>query len=163
MFEVEEIVVKNGKVEYNYSTSKELSKFFSKNKFYIKSEIDFSEVPIEILTISLLGNILPISWFAGFDIKIDKIDKEFYEAVKKLKQQFSEYYPIINIKKSELIVNEIVDTKYETTNKTAMLFSGGVDAYTTFFRHYEEKPDLITIKGADIDVHDNKQWENVEN
>ena len=163
MFEVEEIVVKNGKVEYNYSTSKELSKFFSKNKLYIKSEVDFSEVPIEILTIPLLGNILPISWFAGFDIKVEKLDKEFYVAANKLKQQFSEYYPIINTKKSELIVNEIVDAKYETTNKTAMLFSGGVDVYTTFFRHYEEKPDLITIKGADIDVHDHKQWENVEN
>lgn len=42
--------------------------------------------------------------------------------------------------------------------KSACFFSGGVDAYTTLFRHIQEEPALITIWGADIKLSDETGW-----
>ncbi len=162
MFELTSIHIKsNTYVEYGYKCNEQYNKLFSKKTFYVKYDIDISSVPHSILVIPLLSNILPISWFAGFDIKMKELDSVFYHQALKLKKQFSEYYPVINQKESNLIVEELVENKAVLNNKTAMLFSGGVDAYTTLLRHYEEVPDLITIKGADIAIDDKEQWDSV--
>ena len=46
--------------------------------------------------------------------------------------------------------------------ESACFFSGGVDAYTTLFRHMEEHPVLMTIWGADIKLTDEKGWKKVK-
>lgn len=161
MFLLESIKRSPNRVDYEYSYPKAISKYFTNKKLYLKTDVDLSTVPEEILTIPLLGNILPVSWFVGFDVKVSRLDKTFYDAAQELKTQFAVYYPQINEKSSELIVDELIDFKEQESTKTAMLFSGGVDAYTTLLRHYEEQPDLITIHGADIAIEDEKQWENV--
>ena len=103
---------------------------------------------------------MPIAWFVGFDVYTDNVDSVFVNSLKEIKTQFSKYYPEISNINSNLIVKQIAEKVHNSTfDKKAMLFSGGVDAYTTYLRHFDETPDLITIKGADIKSDDDKQWE----
>lgn len=157
-----ELTHSNKQIEYKYSTDKAISKFFSDNLFFAKYNTNLKSVPESVLVIPFLANVVPISWFAGFDIKVKSLDQSFYNALKVLKRQFAELHPVINTKSSKLIVEHIVDIRKQgVQQKSAMLFSAGVDSYATYLRHYEEKPDLITIRGADIPLDNNKEWKEV--
>ena len=39
---------------------------------------------------------------------------------------------------------------------------GGVDAFTTLFRHLEENPIMITLRGSDVKLHDFEGWQVVK-
>ena len=48
------------------------------------------------------------------------------------------------------------------TSRSALTFSGGVDSFTTLLSYINEKPDLVTIWGADIDFDNEKGWRQVK-
>lgn len=151
-------------IHYEYELSDGVSKYFKKEKFFATYEEDLSEVPESILVIPLLANVLPVSWFAGFDVEVNVLDEEFCNSMQKVKDQFSEYYSIINDKNSQLIVGNYIEKEQDKKKepaRNAMLFSGGLDAYTTYFRHRTENLDLITIRGADISLKDKDQWQDL--
>lgn len=155
-------VVNGNRVEYDYSYDKELKKYFSKEKFYVEYSIDISTVPKSVLIIPFLANVLPVSWFAGFDVEVEEVDEVYFESLKEIKKTFVHYYPYIENGISNFKPLQRIKNKNDTSHKkNAMLFSGGVDAYTTYLRHYSEIPDLITVKGADIDTVDHEQWNTV--
>lgn len=159
-----QISASSKRVDFDYSMSDDIKKFFSKNKFFIEYDIDINSVPEEIIVIPFLANILPVSWFAGFDVNVKKLDENFYNSILQIKKEFAKYYPEISNNRSNFYVSQLICTpKKNKTHKTAMLFSGGIDSYATFFRHYDETPDLIMIRGADIALKDIQQWEGVMN
>ncbi len=150
------------KVVYNYEASNDIQKYFNlKDLFYAKYDIDVSKVPNSILVIPFLSNILPIAWFAGFDIEVESLDADFYEAIKLVKIEFEKQFLDYNLT-GDLIAKQLFENKIEGQN-TAMLFSGGVDAYATYIRAYDKTPDLVTILGADIEIEDQSQWNDFTN
>ncbi len=150
------------KVVYNYEASNDIQKYFNlKDLFYAKYDIDVSKVPNSILVIPFLSNMLPIAWFAGFDIEVESLDADFYEAIKLIKIEFEKQFLDYNLT-GDLIAKQLVENKIEGQN-TAMLFSGGVDAYATYIRAYDKTPDLVTILGADIEIEDQSQWNDFTN
>lgn len=148
-------------IKYDYSYSSTIKKYFNKTPFYATYDVDVSNVPISILNLPFLANLLPISWFVGFDIEVNELDRTFYQQALKLKEQFAEYHPTIKTKKSNLIVRHLIEPSKVSSNKKAMLYSGGVDAYATLLRHFEEVPDLIIIKGVDMALSDEAQWQSL--
>ncbi|MCD7900828.1 MAG: hypothetical protein LUH22_13440 [Bacteroides sp.] len=162
MIKLECIKVQDKRVDYIYSISEDIQKYFTSNSFFVEYEIEMSNIPQSILVIPFLGNFLPISWFVGFDIQVTELDYVFHQQVLELKKEFSTYYDAIDIGKSKLLIDsEPLNNSLKLNNKpfkSAMLYSGGIDAYATYFRHFEENLDLITIHGADIGVNDYKQW-----
>ncbi|TNJ46460.1 hypothetical protein KFZ70_13585 [Tamlana fucoidanivorans] len=145
------------KVNYDYSVTDTIKKYFNaEHKFYIKYGEDVRNVPTSILVIPFLSNFLPISWFANFDIEVEEIDEGFNFAIKKVKDEFQKQFHDYSIL-GDLNYRKLISNKIEG-KKTAMLFSGGVDAYATYIRTYDQIPDLVTILGADIDIDDKKQW-----
>ena len=147
-------IVNKTKVEYEYEYAPSLNKYFKKNEiFFIEFDIDVSNVPRSILGIPFLSNLLPISWFLGFDIYIDEVDENFFKAQEKIKNEFLRLYPELAKKPSGLMVDRLSKNSI-SGSKPAMLFSGGIDSYTTYFRHFDETPDLITVIGADIPLND---------
>lgn len=150
-------VEKNGhKISYDYEISSDIKKYFNK-KFFIEYDIDISEVSKSILVIPLIANLLPISWFVGFDIILDELDYEFHQCISDIKEVFANEFPRILQNKSDLICANL-RTNHNTTEKSAMLFSGGVDAYATYFRNFNINLDLILINGAEIPLNDEIQW-----
>ncbi|WBX70737.1 hypothetical protein [Tenacibaculum retecalamus] len=163
MFKIEGIKFSESgkKIIYDYSYTKQLSRFFNeKEKFYCSFDVDVSSTPKSLAIIPFLSNIIPISWFVGFEIYLDELDEDFMAAINVLKGEFIKAHPKISTIKSGVVVKKVIKNNYETT-KTAMLFSGGVDAYTTYFRNFDKIPDLITIHGADVEIKDTEQWERI--
>lgn len=151
------------KIIYQYTYDKAIAKYFNiKESFFVTYKEDVSEIPLSIAIIPFLANLAPIAWFAGFDIEVEEVDADFFDALKKIKEVFSKAYPHLKKLKSELRYKHIIQN-ISTGKKKAMLFSGGVDAYATYFRHNEESNplELITINGADIPLEDIDQWSSV--
>lgn len=152
----------NGKrIVYDYDYDKAIARFFTKNEpFFAEYDIDVSDVPPSIAIVPFLANVLPISWFAGFDVYVDEVDEDFEHAMEIIRKEMQVSNEYANLYRNKFHFNKTVKNDYETA-RTAMLFSGGVDAYATYFRHYDEKPDLITIHGADVELDDMEQWNRV--
>ena len=156
------IIVDKNKITYDYTAKGFIADYLNLNeKFFIAYSENISNVPKSILVIPFLCNMLPISWVCNTEIKIDEIDKDFYNSIKEFKQGYIDMYPKVNFKGS-LLVNSIIDNSYEPTNKTASFFSGGVDAFNTLISHYKERPTLITLWGADVKLTDIKGWQIVK-
>jgi hypothetical protein len=154
-------IVNKTKVEYDYEYHSALKKYFSKKStFFVEYDTDVSDVPNSILAIPLLANVLPISWFVGFDLVIDELDISFAAAQEQIKKEFHRIYPELKNKPSCLIINKLVRNLICGEN-IAQFFSGGLDSYTTYFRHFDENPDLITLIGADIPLEDLNQQKRV--
>lgn len=158
-FTIDKIIVDKNTINYQYSYDAKLAKYFNKNiSFFVQYDQDVSNVPESILIIPILANIMPISWFAGFDVYIDSIDENFARSLQIIKSHFEKDYPFLKKLSSTLHFQKLINNKTDGIGQSAMLFSGGVDAFATFFRHNNElPPDLITIFGADIELDDNKQ------
>lgn len=149
----------NGKrINYNYSASASsiLNLLNIEKPLYSKYQIDVSDVPLSIAVIPFLCNLLPIAWYAGFIIEVDEVDDAFYIAQEKLKAEFAKRKDAGNFKGDLIAKKKIKNTI--NGNNTSMLFSGGVDAYATYIRIFDQNPDLITIHGADIEIEDHEQW-----
>ncbi|WP_378188009.1 hypothetical protein ACE939_06240 [Aquimarina sp. W85] len=145
------------KIAYDYEFDKEIKEYFQENNpFYVLYDQDISDTPLSLACIPLLSNIMPISWFVGFDVYIDEIDETFYNSLKILKQQFQKFHPTVDIK-GELHVNTIVPNFINGDN-TSLLFSGGLDSYESLTRNYDKNPYLISIHGADVEIKDTKRW-----
>ncbi|WP_299216918.1 hypothetical protein [uncultured Aquimarina sp.] len=145
------------KINYEYSVGSNIQKLFVENQsFYSKYQIDVSATPASIAVIPFLSNVLPMAWFAGFSIEVDEVDEDFYNAQEKIKQEFAKR-DTSNRLEGTLIAKKLIKNSLNGS-RSAMLFSGGVDAYATYIRIYNRKPDLITLHGADITIEDKDQW-----
>ena len=148
-------------IGYDYSFSAAAAGFFNEKEFFHATyDSDVSDVPAGIAVIPLLSNVAPIAWFAGFDITLDELDRDYYNALLAIRAEWEIHYPKLKNIKSEIRIGKLTENSIPH-GTPAMLFSGGVDAFASFFRHYDEKPALITIHGADITLDDKKQWDNV--
>jgi hypothetical protein len=151
------------KIIYGYTYDKSISKYFNaKDPFFVTYNEDVSSIPKSIAVIPFLANLIPIAWFAGFDIEVDELDEDFYNSLLAIKLEFNKNFAELESLKSQIKVDKLKKNKIEG-NRSAMLFSGGVDAYATYFRNINEALDLITIHGADIDINDKKQWDTLVN
>lgn len=149
------------KIIYDYEYDKTIAKFFSsKETFFVEFDIDVSDTPLSIAVVPFLANVLPIAWFAGFDVHVDETDAAFMQGMEIIRKQLQSGNTFADLSKSKLHFKKSVNNEYQAS-RTAMLFSGGVDAYATYFRHFDEKCDLITIHGADVELEDVSQWNRV--
>lgn len=146
------------KITYDYEISGEWKKVFNMdNKFFIEYNFNVSNIPEEIKVIPLLSNILPIAWLYNAEIILEKVDKLFYECLSNVMQGYKNMYPMLDFKQN-LSCNYVNECTYKNSNNVAILFSGGVDSYSTFIAHKDEKPTLITIWGSDIELEDISSW-----
>jgi hypothetical protein len=157
MLELESIQLEDEgkKVLYRFNCDARISCYFSKERtIWIRYDSDVSGVPKSLLIIPFLANVLPISWFVGFDISIDEIDEEYLYSVEKIKQIFARHHLV---KSSLLHFKKIISNKIEGV-RPAILFSGGVDSHFSYISHEAENPLLVTIHGADIRAADRRQF-----
>ena len=146
------------RINYDYRATGSAARYLDGcPAFYARYEVDLTDVPESLLMVPLVANLAPIAWFAGIPLDVPVLDARFGRALEEIKAIFLEDYPHLRGADSVLTVAHSVETKGQFSAK-AMLFSGGVDAYTTFFRHRHEGVELVSIRGADIPVEDERQW-----
>lgn len=146
------------RISYDYFLDRSIAKFFNeKEPFYLLYDKDVSTVPQSIAVIPLLANVMPIAWFVGFDIYVDELDATFYASLESLKAEFSIHFPEIK-QSATLHVEKLINNSFTDTN-SALLFSGGLDAFESLTRNIDKDPYLISVYGADIEIKDTKKWD----
>lgn len=147
---------------YDYTYNDALSKFFSKkDAFFVEYGVDVSEIPPSMAVIPFLANFTPISWFVGFDIEVPEADATFLQSLEALKSEFATHFAQID-RGTRVICAEPVPNTIGG-NETALLFSGGLDAFESLTRNRELNPYLVSVWGADIALDDTRRWNEFRN
>lgn len=150
------VVVNRNRIDFDYTVPDELSGFFNPelNFFYeYPEEFDFSDVPESVLAIPFAMNLMTFAWINGCVIEVPELDEDFYNSLPNILSGIKKVYPSIEFN-GTLNVKKIVKNNYDPSSKCTVLFSGGVDAVSTLVSHIDEKPTLINVWGADMQVDD---------
>lgn len=86
-------------------------------------------------------------------IRVELLDKKFYESLKNIECAFRSIYRTDKIK-FQVLSQNIVDCSYFPENKKTLFFTGGVEATSALISTLPEKPYLINIWGGDIQLKD---------
>jgi hypothetical protein len=141
------VYVNKNRVDYFFSVSRELQKYFNKNNhLFFEYNYEITDVPESILAIPFVSNVIPLTWLTNSTLSIKELDKSFFNCLKEVKVAYQEMFPHILLC-GNLSVKKIVENKYDPEVEAAALFSGGLDAVTTFIRIKDKKPLLITEYG----------------
>ena len=160
IFKVNKIIKDNNTITYEYETSGLWNNFINKDKIYFSQYMDkITNIDDSIAILPLLTNILPVAWVFNLNIDIPTIDKEFEDGLKYVKLGYQNMYPNIEMR-GKIKYKKIIKNNNKAEN-SAVMFSGGVDAYNTLIKHIDEKPYIFTIFGADIALEDKIGYKNV--
>lgn len=156
MIKIDGCHIDNNTIRYDYKVSSDLSRYFNpKQPFFVSYDTDISSVPQSIAVIPLLANLMPIAWFVGFDVEVDEVDATFFKSLEELKAEFAIHFK--NIKPSTLKATRLVGNVIPG-DEAALLFSGGLDSFESLTRNIDKNPYLVSVLGADIDLSDDKRW-----
>lgn len=145
------------RIDYDYVAVGPAAKFFRGcPSFFVRYERDVSACSPALAVIPFVANVLPIAWFAGFAVRVPEIDQIFAESMIRLRVEFRKMYPRHALS-GGLDAGRLTPVAWPGQRKL-LLFSGGLDAFTTLVRHRDEDLELVTLLGADIDLSDTKQW-----
>lgn len=161
--QIDSVNVTPHRIEVYYSVEGEIIKYFNLDEkcFWVEYTEDISSVPESIAVIPFVCNVLPIAWLADAELVVGDLDEEFYHSLFEVKHGYMLLSKMLEFK-GKVTVKNIVKNRYVPTQQSAVLFSGGVDAFTTLFRHLDENPIMITLRGADVKLSDTKGWDVVD-
>ncbi len=152
--------VSDYRIDYDFEIVGEWKNCFKNEQFFVEYTKPVKNINDSVAIIPVMGSLLPISWLFDAEIKIDEIDEMFYNSIPEFKKGYEAMYPQFKFG-GKVTADKIIKNEHGG-NGAAALFSGGVDAFSTLLSHLDEKPDLITIWGADVDVNNENGWKTVE-
>lgn len=136
----------NNIVYYDFEVSLGLSKYFNSSTLWIEYDEILKDCPKSILTIPFVSIMLPIMWVTDSVLWVDEIDLTFYRSTFFIQQAYQNLYRKHTLRgrivPSKIIKNEIINSK-----NAFVLFSGGVDAHTTYIRNINIASNLVNIQG----------------
>lgn len=109
------------------------------------NDIDLTALPSSIVDIPLITNVISAVWFSGETFTIEEMDEDLYYSLIKVKEFFKRFFYNTpwngELQPKRLVKNNLS----QTSNQSALLFSGGLDSTTTVFRHADKNPVLISF------------------
>ena len=120
-----------------------LRKYFKSFNMFVKYDADIN-ADKSVLNIPMLANVLPLAWLTGYDIYVRELDRTFKESMDELKREFKKYLKAPFT--TQIHVDRLVDNqigRLRPWERTALLFSGGVDSTYSLITNMELKPRLI--------------------
>lgn len=167
-----QVNVNKNYVEYKFEARGKLKSYFTTDTMFIEYNTDISQIPVSILTIPFVASILPLMWLTDTVLWVEEIDRTFYDATYRIKEAYQNlynYYPL----KGNFISARYVENTYDIKRESLILFSGGMDAHTTYIRHIDTDPILCNIQGwykslddtdkaADADFRDISKFAEIE-
>lgn len=147
-------------IRYRYEVAGPWSEAFDLSQaFEAEYDIDVSGVPTGVAMVPLLSNVLPIAWVYDALIEVPVCDADFLACLPEIKSGYKDMYPMMHFG-GELRVNTIEKNR-QSAKGAVCFFSGGVDAFNTLIQHIEERPALLTMRGADVKLCDISGWTRV--
>lgn len=137
-------------VNYHFTVSRELEKYFTTRTLFMEYDRDMASVPDSILAIPFVSCLLAFSWVLDCNLWVREIDKTFYDSVPRIREAYREIYDHFPLKgrfvPAILTRNELASDKKANTS-AVLLFSGGADSQATFIRNLAKSPMLCNIQG----------------
>lgn len=160
---VTEIHKTGTKIAYDYKVEGEWEKYFNLHlPFFSEYDYDITGIPDSIALLPLIGNVLVLASIVNAQIVVEELDRSFYSGINDILDGYASMSRHIHFHRDIIRYSRLIDNApYNTGEKAAMFFSGGVDAWNTLIHHIEEKPELITIWGADIAADNETGWQQV--
>lgn len=160
---MEEIVLQkinkvSNTISYGFSVSEGLSSYFSGKPFVIEYPENIETVPDAIAAIPFVSNVLPIVWLTDSVLRLNELDKAFYDCIPNVRGGFEQMFPESTFA-GQILADNIVECNIPASGRSAAFFSGGLDAVHTLIRHLDEKPALVSIWGSDIRFENANGWE----
>lgn len=143
---LERISVNKGLVEFHYSVSSGLNKYFKTDYMFLEYEEDMSDVPLSILTIPFVNCMAGLMWLSNCMMFVDEIDETYYHSLKQIKNAFHELHHYVDLK-GLFVPSRIVRNTIPFTEKSILLFGGGVDCHTSFLRNRDKISYILNIYG----------------
>ncbi len=158
---IEDPVIEKNKITCSYKVEGPWKEAFKeKNSVAIEYNIDVSKVPQGIAVVPFLANVLPMAWVYDAEIVVSVCDKAFYGSIPEFKKGYREMYPMMALQ-GTLTTEKLEENIPKAMERSGAFFSGGVDAFNTLVCHASEKPVLLTLWGADVQLSDEEGWKNV--
>lgn len=151
---LKEIKVENTIVYFNFETYGKVSELFLSRVLWIDYGQDMKDVPYSILVIPFVSIVLPLAWITNATIWVNEIDRTFYESTFKIRRAYTDLYPNYPLK-GKIVPSYIIDNEVESKSDGYMLFSGGIDAHTSYINNIEIIKYLINIQGWYNSIIDN--------
>lgn len=135
-------------VIFDFDVSSHLSKFFTTHKMFVKYDRSVEDVPKSILVIPFVGSLIALTWLTDSVMWVKEIDDTFYRALKEIKLAYQELYPHYRLggrfvsayrKRNQIMCND--------ANSSVLLFSGGIDAHTSYINNMSKDLLLCNIQG----------------
>lgn len=157
---------------YSFEVSAGLTKYFNSNTLWIEYDECMKDCPTSILTIPFVSIMLPMMWVTDSVLWVKELDYTFYHATFYLQQAYQNLYR--GHKLQGRLVPAILKRNETNKSKDAfVLFSGGVDAHTTYIKNKDIISRLVNIQGfyhscqepnkvADADIKDISSFGKVE-
>jgi len=129
------------------------------------ADIDMRELDLSIIMTPFLLNIVPLLWFLGGIWKIDCMDEDLYSSLNIVKEGFRKLYPQFPWS-GELIPDHLTGRSIRESSSSydqILFFSGGVDSTYSALKADPSRTVLLTIRGHDIAIDNDKAWHEVLN
>lgn len=133
-------------ISYKFEVSHGLTKIFHSDTLWIEYDEDLSSCPTSILAIPFVSIMLPIMWLTDSVLWVNEVDYTFYHATFFLQRAYQNLYRKHELK-GRLVPSNLKRNEMKVSDDSFILFSGGVDAHTTYIRNKNEISRLVNIQG----------------
>lgn len=154
MFKIRQLKIAGKRFSCKISCPEEIRNLIPETEFWAEYDFPLSEVPKSILLIPIATILWQAAIVLDRTLELEIADSNFVEGLLKMREGYQQIYSDVafkgqlSVKTYEDISNGLAEN---TEVKSAMLFSGGVDAMATYVDHAKEQPSLLCILGS-VDV-----------
>ena len=150
---LDNIKVEGNLITYKFTVSGKLNKMFTSDELWIEYDEELRNVPYSILTIPFVSIMLPIMWVTDSVLWVKELDKTFYRSTFNLQQAYQNLFRNQSLR-GRIVPSYLKDNKMEKSHNAFILFSGGVDAHTTYIRNKDNISRLVNIQGFYRDLNE---------
>lgn len=135
------------RVVYHFDTHGEnVERLFTSRELWIDYGTDISQVPLSILTVPFVSVMLPAVWLIDAVLWISDLDRTFYESCFSLRRAYADLYRKCSLQ-GRIVCSRLTDNVIDWNKDAVLLFSGGLDAHTSYIRNQREVRCLVNIQG----------------
>lgn len=150
------ITTKGNFVVYKFTVSEKIKKFFNSDELWIEYDEEINNIPESILTIPFVSIMLPIMWVTDSVLWVNELDYTFYRSTFYLQQSYQNLFRNQSLL-GRLVSSYLVHNNINNSDNSIVLFSGGVDAHTTYIRNKNRITRLVNIQGFYHDINEENQ------
>lgn len=143
---LKQIDIKRNLIQFHFEATGKLASFFSNNSLWIEYDQDISQIDISILCVPFVSIMLPIIWSTNGILWVPNLDRTFYDSIFALQRAYQSLYPKLPLK-GRIVPSELTYNHIDSCMDSILLFSGGVDAHTSYIRNKDNIKYFVNIQG----------------